>query len=63
MHWNETFLRRPKSDRHKRIQFKVVDIAKSLEVGYTVLKAERADVICLGIELPKASRGISREAV
>lgn len=41
----------------------MVDIAKSLEVGHTVLKAERTDVIYLGIELTKASCEISREAV
>lgn len=63
LHWSETFLQRQKTDSHKTIQFKVVNIAKSPEVVHKMLKAGRTDVIYLGIELSKASRWISREAV
>ena len=59
-HWHETSLWRQKIET---TQFKVVDIATSLEAGHEMLKADRAGVICLGIELPKASSWISREAV
>lgn len=47
----------------RTIQFKVADIARSLDVGYKMLKAERPDVMYLSIQLSEVSSWISREAV
>lgn len=63
LHWSKTFLWRQKIDNHRTTQFKVADIARSLDVGHKMLKGERADVMYLSIQLSEISSRISREAV